>query len=188
MCGKLTAAAVITALCVGVGNAAGTGYLGSGLGPQIGLVILDDPEPVDVGFDIGGHADIAFGLGPGGELHYYPSLEVWMGGEDHGSLEYFALEICLNFFDVRYYFPVPVSIKPFVGLGPMVAIDYWDVDHVTRGDYDDDDWDADAGFNIFSGVDFDVSPSMDLYLEMRGKFGDWDLFKLMGGMTFPLGR
>jgi hypothetical protein len=35
-------------------NAQYTGYSHSGMGFQMGLVLVDDPEPVDVGFNIGG--------------------------------------------------------------------------------------------------------------------------------------
>jgi hypothetical protein len=99
----------------------------------------------------------------------------------------------MNFFDVRYYFPVPATVKPFVGLGPSVVLQYWHREwdnyaYPPYEYYEESDWEPEAGFNLFTGVDFEVSRDLRLYVEARGKFGQWDAFKLLGGLTFALGR
>jgi hypothetical protein len=165
-----------------------------GAGFRAGLVIPDDP--VDIGFNIGGHGDIAFKIGRAGEIHYNPSLDIWFGSEDDFNQnalppndDYFALEVALNLFDGSYYFPLPGKVLPFVGLGPMIAIDYHKIEyHSLVNDYSQDDTDANVGFNFFTGVDFAIQPNFLLFTEIRGKLGDWDAFKLLGGMTFIFGR
>ncbi|MBD3322280.1 MAG: hypothetical protein GF350_14365 [Chitinivibrionales bacterium] len=178
--------------------AATRGYDRTGLGFQIGLVLPDDPWPVDVGFSAGGHADIGFGIGIAGKLHYYPSINVWFGGDEASGLDFFALEVDLNVFDFRYYPPIPekIPVRPFAGFAPMIAVEvlkqeYYDWIYPSgepqyRSIEDDTDADPEAGFNLYAGADFIIANNFLLFSEIRGKFGDWDIFKFSGGMTFIL--
>ncbi|MBD3344587.1 MAG: hypothetical protein GF401_05955 [Chitinivibrionales bacterium] len=167
------------------------GYDRSGIGFQIGFAVTDPDYPVedvDLAFNFGGHGDIAFGIGRAGELHYYPSLAIWIGGDTEDFRDQFAMEININAFDTRYYPPIPQSIKvrPFVGLAPMIEIEIWDVDFEFPTEADRDDVEASAGLNLYGGADFIIKSDLVLFTEMRGNFSDWDEFKLNVGLTFMM--
>jgi hypothetical protein len=163
-----------------------------GFGFQFGLTIPDGVHPVEIGFNVGGHGDMAFLLGRAGEFHYVPGIDFWFGGDhDVYDHDYFAFEMDLNIADGRYYFPLPGKVRPFVGLGPCVSIHLWKWEQTeTINNHPEavpyHDWSAQPGFNFLGGVDFRVTSSTALYCEMRGKAGGWDFFKLLAGMTFAL--
>jgi hypothetical protein len=190
----------VLALCLLTARAGAAlpGYAYSGFGFQLGFIISDDTGPADIAGDMSGHGDIAFGLGPIGEIHYYPRIGVWFtGDEDSHNFDHFYASVHFDLFDAKYYPPIPeqVKVRPYFGMSPMLCLDierseygtwvttpvpHWDVD--SRSDAD-----ADVGFNIFGGADFLLSSRFWLFTEMRGKFGDWDIFELSAGMTFVVG-
>lgn len=181
------ASAVVAILAMGgTGHAADISVAYAGMGGQLGLVIPDDTRGgSDVGFGFGAHGDVAFRLGRAGHLHYFPSITGWFGAEDAGFYDFTEGEVLMNLFDIKYSFPVPVPIHPFVGLGGPV-IDIQLVDRDPDFDFDEDYPEVDLGFNMFAGVDFVLSSSTIVFLEMRGKFADWDFFRMAAGMTFGL--
>jgi hypothetical protein len=173
-------------------------HLYNGVGFHLGLDVFPDEirNNAHAGFDIGGQADIAFSLGRIGEAHYCPSLGVLFGGGHINDYHTFVMEWYFNIADARYYFPLPnAKVKPYIGLGPMFAIDYykdqtdrwWDpVRNIyTRSEWDDS-W-FDVGMNFFTGVDLALTPGMLLTGEFRGKLGDWDMIKLLAHLTFVIG-
>lgn len=169
----------------------------AGIGGQIGLVIPDNHHhydhvfeieynDVDIGFHMAMHGKIGFDLSRYGMVYYYPSAGVWFGCDHSGNQDFSVGEIMLNIFDLAYGFPVPLVVKPYVGLGPTILIDVEHVEPDPLGE-EDSDTDADVGFNLFAGCDFEASSSLRPFVEIRGKFGDWDTFKLVGGLTFSIG-
>lgn len=180
----VTIATIAVMACLSTVKAADITLAYTGMGGQLGMVIPDDtPGDIDVGFAFGAHGDVAFRMGQAGHLHYYPSLTGWFGGEDVGGIDYTGGEVLMNFFDVKYSFPIPAPIHPFVGLGgPVIDIQLLDTDP----DFNDSYPEVDMGFNLFAGVDFLLSSSTILFVEMRGKYADWDLFRMVAGMTVQI--
>lgn len=176
-----------------IAAAQSTGYKNAGMGFQLAFVLVDDDwhgwydyDDIDFGINFGGHGHINFSIGPFGEIQYRPSLDVWIGWENDGSVDHSITEIALNFFDTRYYFPIPqhIAVRPFAGLGPTILIDIYHEERPNQSDRTDTD--GDAGFNIYCGADFRISSNTVFFLETRGKFGDWDVFKLMCGFSFVI--
>lgn len=169
-------------------------YTGSGAGFHLGFDILDRVlGEVDAAFDFGGQADIAFSLGAAGEAHYCPSFGFFFGGDNQHYIDYSVFEFSMNIADLRYYFPIPQEVKarPFIGLGPMLAIDHWNErfdNGLPAAAWELDDTRPDLGFNMMAGCDFLVIPNMPIYVEMRGKLGDWDVFKFTAGMNFVFAK
>lgn len=163
--------------------------------PHISLNILDEPHPVDLAFDVGAFMDIVFQLGPVGEFRYSPGFGLWLGGDDQGDWDYFAMQLYFDVGDARYVFPLPdhVPVKPYVGLGPNITVDIYHRDFEgsypnPHPDWEETDVDPEPGFNFFVGANFEVSRAMNLFGEFRYKAGDWDVFKIMAGLSFGLGR
>lgn len=185
--------AICICLYASMAAAQSIGYKNAGMGFQIGLVVLDNDGPnfgdddIDLGFNLGGHGFVNFGLGPIGEVQYRPSIDTWFGFETRGTFDHVIVEIDLNFFDSRYYPPIPqhISVRPFVGFAPAIFIDiyHWEEDGTNR---DDTDTEVDGGGNIYCGADFRISDNKCFFLETRGKFGDWDVFKFIAGMSFRI--
>lgn len=186
-------------LSVVIAAAQSIGYKNAGLGFQIGLVVVDNDrhywpydgynDDINFGLNIGGHGTVNFNIGPIGVLQYRPNLDVWFGFENDGSIDHSIVEIALNFFDSRYYPPIPetISVRPFVGFGPAIIIDIYHAEwYEGQNRVDDTDTDADRCFNVYCGADFRISSSTLFFLETRGKFGDWDVFKLMCGFSFTI--
>ncbi|MBD3243568.1 MAG: hypothetical protein GF331_23465 [Chitinivibrionales bacterium] len=170
-----------------------------GLGFQVAFVVTGDTDPVDAAFNIGGMGDLAFSLGRYGEIHYKPGAGIWFGGGHDNIIvtapdgtdvlverDWLALEFHIDFADVAYYFPLPrnIFVRPYVGLGPMIAVDHISADHPYGGW---DRTDTRLGLNLFTGTDFRINPRTYAFFEMRGRVSRWDLFKLKGGMHFVLG-
>ena len=177
----------------------------SGLNLQMGLVIPDDIYPVELGFCFGINGVIMIDLRQAGALAYCPGADTWFGiHKDHNDYadyyhDYYdysaiAIAIGLNFADFKYYFPVPINVKPFVGMGPMVSLDhyksvhyYW-VGPTNSGYWQENDiyydWNPNVGFNIMGGIDFFVNPSFALGFEAKGRIADWDLFRLLFNIRF----
>jgi hypothetical protein len=176
-------------------------HLYNGVGFHLALDVFPDEIWYDANaaFDIGGQGDIAFSLGKIGEIHYCPSLGVLLGGGHEVDWHTFVMEWYFNIADARYYFPLPnAKVKPYIGLGPMFAIDYYknENDHwptyippnpPTYGHVEIDDSDFDIGMNFFTGVDVSLLPGMLLTGEFRGKLGNWDMIKLLAELTFLIG-
>jgi hypothetical protein len=192
--------AVVTLLFAHSGG--NVGYAHGGIGFQFDLVVPDDHGPVDLGLGGGFMGIVAFSLGRAGELHYTPNVDAWFGGDhfdhDHSiyqeHYDYTAGEIGINFADLRYYFPVPIGVKPFVGLGPMMALEYQKQEHhywmgpASTGYWVEDenyhDWDPNVGFNLFGGIDFKPSDDFAIGFIAKGKLGDWDVFKMIVELQF----
>ena len=182
-------------LCASLVAAQSVGYKNAGMGFQIAMVVVDDDgrhfphwdDDINLGLNIGAHGFINFGLGPIGEVQYRPNIDTWFGAENDGPYDHVIVEVALNFFDNRYYPPLPqhVPVRPFVGMAPTIIIDiyHWEENGTNN---DDTDTDADVDGNIYCGADFRISDKTCFFLETRGKFGDWDVFKFMGGMSFRI--
>ncbi len=196
------AASVACVLIAMAGTVCGQGirFARAGVGFQAAFVVVGDGvDPVDLAFDIGGMGDIAFSLGRAGELHYKPGVGIWFGGAHDDVIitaptgedalveqDWLALEFHIDFADLAYYFPLPrnIFVRPYTGLGPMIAINHLSVENPF---YAWDETDARIGLNIFAGADFRINPRTYAFFEMRGRVSRWDLFKLKGGMHFVLG-
>jgi hypothetical protein len=180
---RLLLIACITLIHAGATNA--QGYLYTGLGPRIGLAVVDD---YGAGFNAGMHADVAFDIGVAGELHYVPMIDFWFASDDEPGFDRRVFEIDFNLFDFRYYFPVPIDlfVKPYGGFAPAIVLDIYTEDFDNSSIDDNTDSEADFGFNMYGGADFIISPSFILFGEVRGKFGAEDLAKMIFGMTFPV--
>ncbi len=187
-------------LCAALVAAQGIGYKNAGMGFQLGLVVTDNDGPhfpywhydgrnddIDFGFNFGVHGFINFRVGAIGEAQYRPNIDTWFGFENDGVYDHVIVEIGLNFFDTRYYPPIPqhIAVRPYVGFAPAIIIDiyHWEEDGTSN---DDTDTEAEIGGNIYCGADFRISQKTCFFLETRGKFGDWDVFKFMGGMSFVI--
>lgn len=187
-------------LCTTFAAAQSVGYKNAGMGFQIAMVVVDNDGPhypywhyggsdddIDLGFNAGVHGFLNFGIGAIGEVQYRPNIDTWFGFENEGVYDHIVVEINLNFFDTRYYPPIPqhISVRPYVGFAPTIIIDiyHWEEDGTSN---DDTDTEAEIGGNVYCGADFRVSDKTCFFLETRGKFGDWDVFKFMGGMSFGI--
>lgn len=195
-------AAILTCVLITVtGTVFGQGirFARGGLGFQAAFVVTGDTDPVDHAFDIGAMGDLAFSLGRYGEIHYKPGVGIWFGGAHRDiwvttptgdavlvEQDWLALEFHIDFADLAYYFPLPrnIFVRPYAGLGPMIAINYISAEHPFGGW---DETDARVGLNIFAGADFRINPRTYAFFEMRGRVSRWDVFKLKGGMHFVLG-
>ena len=188
------------AFCAALVTAQGISFKNAGMGFQIGMVVVDNDGPhypywhyegrdddIDLGFNAGVHGFLNFTIGPIGVAQYRPNIDTWFGFENDGVYDHVIVEVALNFFDTRYYPPLPqhIPVRPFVGFAPTIIIDiyHWEEDGTSR---DDTDTEAEVGGNIYCGADFRVSDKTCFFLETRGKFGDWDVFKFMGGMSFVI--
>jgi hypothetical protein len=81
-----------------------------------------------------------------------------------------------------------VKIRPYFGLAPAIIIERWKEEIKTDVILSEcSDVDPDLGFNLFTGADLFLNPSMYISAEFRGKFGDWDLFKMTIGLGFLVG-
>jgi hypothetical protein len=175
-------------------GAATSGFYGAG--PKLSFVGV---EHYGAGVGWGGHVLFRIDLGRAGALDIYPNLEMWFSGDDHKYrhwnwwYEQRILEIAVNL-DARYAFPVPgsVPVKPFAGMGvaaPVIdvySVEWHDIDdpNFDRDYYADDDTDVDAGFNFFGGIDFPMGYRHMGFVELRGKIGGPDVFKLTFGVLF----
>ncbi len=182
-------------------NAQGISFARAGIGFNAAFVVID-VEPIDLAFNAAACGDVAFSLGSYGEIHYKPNVGVLFGGHhravryyhDHfwydDEIDWFALEVHLDIADLAYYFPLPINVpvRPYVGLGPMVAIQHTSYFHPDPDILDTDDTDARVGFNFFGGADFRLSQAFALYVERRGRVSRWDLFKLIGGARWSFGQ
>jgi hypothetical protein len=188
-------------VCLAEGRAQGFSFARGGIGFNVAFVVTDAAE-TDMAFDAAVCGDVAFSLGRYGEVHYKPNVGVWFGGRHREVVywyqavryveneDWFALEVHLDFADFAYYFPLPEHIifRPYAGLGPMVAIRHRSYHYPDPDVYYDYNYTgASMGFNVFGGGEFRVSPVFSAYIEMRGRVGRWDLFKLIGGARWTLG-
>ena len=186
--------AAISALCV-CGwllpvHALGITVEYKGIGGQLGFVVPDhnyyyrySVGNVGVGMHIAAQGKIGFSLQKYGTAYYYPSAGVWFGADHRNGYDYSIVEVQLNIFDIAYGFPLRIAAKPYVGMGPAVLID---TEHWHSLNWSDHDTWGNPGFNIFAGCDFDVNPTLRPFVEVRGKFGDWDVFKLIAGFAFTI--
>jgi hypothetical protein len=168
-----------------------------GIGVQLELVNPEAPFPTDLGFGAGFTGMICIELGHAGELRYMPNIDIWWG-QDHWGDPYYdhywhkTIEVGLNIGDLRYYFPTHSVVEPFVGLGPMVSLLYQEEWHTyySNGYWIEDiyyhDWEHSMGFNMMGGIDFLLNNSVSLGLLAKGKFGDWDEFKVIVEFLFYL--
>jgi hypothetical protein len=183
------------------------GRISVGIGPDIAFNLVNDIYPhelprwdwddwrydggdgvIDFGFQLGAHANIGLLQTRAGNFHYAPAINVWFGtDEDFNGDDHFAAEIGLNIFDVRYYPPLPatIAVRPYVGLGPLIAIQIYTIDNWFTPGVRYSEAEPDAEFNICAGADIPLGASV-FYGEFRGKVGDWDAFKMGLGLTFSL--
>lgn len=175
---------------------------GFGAGGQLSVV-----NPIDQGSKI--KATIGFGaqgigefdLGKIGVFQYVPSITYWRKTMEYAlSDEWKYSQLCLNLFDIKYIFPIKKDLifKPYAGLGPTIVINthhyewpvltgfdiygnpiYDLVDHTDRF--------TDGGFNIFAGCDFQFSPKVVPFVEVRMCASAWSAFKLTFGANVRFG-
>jgi len=145
-------------------------FNGLGVGGQLGLVVPEYDGPA-FGFGINGMAE--FDLGRFGRLQFIPTLTFWFDSDEwrNGAgvkFEDLNGQIVMNLFDTKYLFPLQrYPVNPYVGFSPFPCIvininKRW-IDNEEEWDYND----ADAGFNIFTGVDFPIKNKFVPYFEWR---------------------
>lgn len=161
-------------------------FSGLGAGGQFGFVHTEMEGPA-FGFGLNGLAD--FDLGKFGHLHYAPSVTFWfksdewiLGNDDR--IEHLDGQVVMNLFDVKYVFPLDkYFIKPYVGISPLPAI----VVNINKREVNGEkEWgrsDADAGFNVFAGIDFPIKNKFVPHIEWRFMAShDWAM-RLTGGFV-----
>jgi hypothetical protein len=167
------------------------GFTGAGF--RLSLIV---PEWYDVGFGVGGHADIR--ILP--VLHFYPSFEYSHAGsgvysDDWINGVHFYRHLYLNEFamnaDLRFYPPFSnLIINPFAGggLAFVVSNEYSSYVGVTD---DNNRWhssvnDPGPALDLLLGLDFPVGSTTGT-VEMKVKVGTgYTIFKVTGGLTFPV--
>ena len=164
---------------------AGADYVGAG--PQLNVIAAND---IGAGIGGGAHMQIGFNLGNIGAFHIYPSFQGWWGREEIylSGFDYIDLDVIELSFnaDMRYYFPVPVSLilAPYAGFGfaAIVNINEYEREY---GRFRDDT-DVGPGFNFFGGIEFPLGVQK-IFGEFRGKVGEgYSLMKFIGGLTFTI--
>jgi hypothetical protein len=184
--------ALSTIVCLGFSPVSGATPIKIGF--NAGLV---GPENLNVSIGGGGLMDFGFDLGTAGSIHFQPTVELWYASS--GRINYalypvYNYDVSVVEFSInplgRYYFPVAssVPVKPFAGLGFAVSFDFSTVDQNNPDlphHYHDNG--SDLGFCLSGGIDFNIG-SRKAFVEIREKMGDINVFKLLFGMTFPIGR
>lgn len=167
---------------------------GMGAGGRVGFCAVgtDDIGPA-LGF--GGHFDMEFDVPFGGDIRYTPSLEMWFASNDF--LDRRWVEIALNIVEGRYMIPVPgpTILRPYAGAGIafLIFISSYttpptpdpETGEPTRTDKSDASFRV--GFNMTGGIEFDVSPKLAPFAEVKVKAGNPTVFKLQGGLTVMFG-
>jgi hypothetical protein len=149
------------------------------------------PEHFGVTLGGGGLMDFCFDLGPSGSIHVQPTVELWYASDDHYNMynqnySWSVFEFSINPLG-RYYFPVSPSlpVQPFAGVGFAFSMDFIHYENIPAP-FPDHDNNSDLGFCISGGIDFTIGRNK-AFVELRGKMGDIDVFKMLFGMMFPLG-
>lgn len=173
-------------------------YSGAGAGFQLGLVIADtwnDFLPA-AAFGFGAQGLVEIDFGKIGKAQYLPSLTFWFRADKPYSAywnekyKYRDGMVAINFLDLKYLPPIKESVivRPYVGFGPAVVIhtggyEFIHVDSTTGIKTIDENSssDADAAFNFFLGVDFEISKVLAPFIEFRGVLSDKNVFKINVG-------
>jgi hypothetical protein len=183
----------IILLCVGYSLSFGVTPVKIGF--NAGLV---GPENFNVTIGGGGLMDFGFDLGASGSIHVQPAIELWYASQDfsYGNplypQNYYTWKLSVFELSVnpmgRYYFPVSRSlpVQPFAGMGFAFSIDFSHVSHTYTGVTSNSGNSSDLGFCLGGGIDFFIGRNR-AFVEVREKFGDIDVFKLLFGMMFPFG-
>jgi hypothetical protein len=163
-----------------------------GVGFRLSLVIPEDN--LNTGFGLGAHMDMKLI----NWLHFYPSLEYAHAGSDNyyypnwANYYHFSLnDFCLNA-DFRAYpqFSSHLPFNLFGGMGLVLAITsvHWDWQGNAPPYWQQSSSDVGIGLDILFGADIPIGSLMST-IELKFKIGgNWDMFKLTGGLTFPLGK
>lgn len=176
----------------------GITFNGGGAGAHVSLVLAEDWPGVlpAAAFGFGAQGNVEFKLGHVGSLQYYPSLQLWFRSDDDPTAYWDVRKtkdgmVAFNIMDFKYLFPLPEDLifRPYAGFGPTILIHTWGNEYIHHEDttpYEKDensDSDADAGFNLFAGVDFKVTPVLVPFMEVRFTASDKNVFRLTGGLT-----
>jgi hypothetical protein len=185
-------------ICQAPSNAAVTISPGlDGAGFRISLVApFTDFDP---GFGLGVHLDV----GLLEWLHFYPNFEYCYAGRSYHPNYYpffntyweeshWLNEFTLNG-DLRFYPPLPFNpVRPYAGGGFAFVLsreDWKYQNNVPPYDIRYDNYTSPGlGFNFLLGCDIPIG-SLISFVELKFKVGSaFNLFKLTGGLTFPLSR
>jgi hypothetical protein len=164
-----------------------------GAGFRLSLVV---PQSFDAGFGLGALADVKLI----DWLNFDPSFEYSFAGHDHNHYylantswlnNHWLNEFAINA-DLRVYPPLQgrLPFRPYVGAGFAFVIsnEGWEYER-TIPPYDtwhDSDTDPGLGFNFILGADIPIGNFLG-NLELKFKVGhEYNLFKLTGGLTFPI--
>ena len=157
---------------------------GSGLrsvGVQIGIAI---PSYYDVGFLAGIQADYEVLK----MLDICPSFEFVHAGRRYYwgyNNDYSFNEFTLNA-DLRFYPPLPVSVRPYVGGGFVLVIINRYLQYPQFYDRRDSYNEYGPGFNFLAGVDFPLGTLIP-FVQIKGKLGfGIDMLKLSVGLNLAL--
>jgi opacity protein-like surface antigen len=144
------------------------------------------PEDVDGTFGFGAFIDMGT-LIPmlGVELEGLYWSKSWTETNILGDFDFTLRDIAISG-HVKYRFPMPQSpVKPYAGGGPGIHLlkSEWET-HVTSGD----DTDTKFGFDLLGGGEYEASPQIDVFAEIRYSLvSDFNQFSIFGGAKFKLG-
>ena len=157
---------------------------GSGLrsvGVQIGIAV---PSQFDIGFLAGIQADYEVLK----MLDICPSFEFVHAGRRYYwgyNNDYSFNEFTLNA-DLRFYPPLPISARPYVGGGFVLVIINRYFQYPQFYDWRDSYNDYGPGFNFLAGVDFPLGTLIPFF-QIKGKLGfGIDMLKLSAGLNLAL--
>lgn len=154
-----------------------------GVGAFAGYV---KPENIDGTFGFGAFVDM-------GTLMPMLSVELeglywsksWTETNILGDFDFTLRDIAISG-HVKYRFPMPQSpVKPYVGGGPGIHLlkSEWET-HVGSGD----DSNTKFGFDLLGGGEYEASPQIDVFAEIRYSLvSDFNQFSIFGGAKFKLG-
>jgi hypothetical protein len=157
-----------------------------GAGGHLGLV---SPEAdLDAAFTFGAHAVLG-ALAP--DLILVPGISYWSSSETV-RLGAFRDDLSWSEFtingDVHYYFPLETAANFYLGGG--LAFIFRSFDYATGfGDQarTGSDNDTDIGLNLVGGAEYELTPALIGFAQLRFKVDGADLVGLLAGVTAKIG-
>jgi opacity protein-like surface antigen len=109
----------------------------------------------------------------------------WSKSEGEGAAEASLRDIAISAHG-KYRFPMPASpVKPYVGGGPGLHFLKAEVEFLGEKVSDTD---TKFGFDLLGGGEYEASPQIDVFAELRYSLvSDFNQFSIFGGAKFKLG-
>jgi opacity protein-like surface antigen len=157
-----------------------------GFGARVGFVLPEDP--IESTFGLGVHADlgtIAENVRLGAVTEYWGKSYEAVADFHHGAdWSWSVISIAAT---VKYMFPTPSTLRPYVGGEVGLAIGRWDWDYRAPSFHlKDSGSDTDIGFGALGGVEFPLSSSVKGVVEAKYHINGVDYLGIFGGITLLL--